>query len=51
MTTISSRAMPLGIDPRQVVWKRCLDMNDRVLRNIVVGLGNKMDGMVRRIIS
>ncbi|MCI8872119.1 MAG: formate--tetrahydrofolate ligase [Lachnospiraceae bacterium] len=37
----------LGIDPRQVVWKRCLDMNDRVLRNIVVGLGNKMDGMVR----
>jgi formate--tetrahydrofolate ligase len=37
----------LGIDPRQVVWKRCMDMNDRVLRNIVVGLGNKMDGMVR----
>ena len=37
----------LGIDPRQVVWKRCLDMNDRVLRNIVVGLGTKMDGMVR----
>ena len=37
----------LKIDPRQVVWKRCLDMNDRVLRNIVVGLGNKMDGMVR----
>lgn len=37
----------LGIDPRQVVWKRCLDMNDRVLRNIVIGLGNKMDGMVR----
>lgn len=37
----------LGIDPRQVVWKRCLDMNDRVLRNIVVGLGNKMDGIVR----
>ena len=37
----------LGIDPRQVVWKRCLDMNDRVLRNIVVGLGSKMDGMVR----
>lgn len=37
----------LGIDPRQVVWKRCLDMNDRVLRNVVVGLGNKMDGMVR----
>ncbi|MCI5613090.1 MAG: formate--tetrahydrofolate ligase [Agathobacter sp.] len=37
----------LSIDPRQIVWKRCLDMNDRVLRNIVVGLGNKMDGMVR----
>ena len=37
----------LQIDPRQIVWKRCFDMNDRVLRNIVVGLGNKMDGMVR----
>ena len=37
----------LCIDPRQVVWKRCLDMNDRVLRNVVVGLGSKMDGMVR----
>ncbi len=37
----------LGIDPRQIVWKRCLDMNDRVLRNVVVGLGNKMDGFVR----
>lgn len=37
----------LRVDPRQVVWKRCLDMNDRVLRNIVVGLGNKTDGMVR----
>lgn len=37
----------LGIDTRQVVWKRCLDMNDRVLRNIVVGLGNKADGTVR----
>lgn len=37
----------LGIDPRQIVWKRCMDMNDRVLRNIVVGLGSKMDGMVR----
>lgn len=37
----------LQIDPRQVVWKRCLDMNDRVLRNVVVGLGNKMDGIVR----
>ena len=37
----------LQIDTRQVVWKRCLDMNDRVLRNVVVGLGNKMDGFVR----
>ena len=37
----------LGIDTRNVVWKRCLDMNDRVLRNVVVGLGNKMDGTVR----
>lgn len=37
----------LGIDTRQVVWKRCVDMNDRVLRNIVVGLGSKMDGTVR----
>lgn len=37
----------LGIDTRSVVWKRCLDMNDRVLRNVVVGLGNKMDGVVR----
>lgn len=37
----------LQIDPRQVVWKRCMDMNDRSLRNIVVGLGRKVDGMVR----
>lgn len=37
----------LQIDTRQVVWKRCEDMNDRVLRNIVVGLGNKSDGVVR----
>ena len=37
----------LGIDPRQIKWKRCIDMNDRVLRNVVVGLGSKMDGMVR----
>ena len=37
----------LRIDTRQVVWKRCLDMNDRVLRNVVVGLGSKADGMVR----
>ncbi len=37
----------LNIDTRSVVWKRCLDMNDRVLRNVVVGLGAKMDGVVR----
>ena len=37
----------LGIDSRQIVWKRCMDMNDRVLRNIVVGLGSKADGFVR----
>lgn len=37
----------LQIDTRQVVWKRCLDMNDRVLRNIVIGLGAKADGVVR----
>ena len=37
----------LDIDPRQITWKRCEDMNDRVLRNIVVGLGSKMDGFVR----
>ena len=37
----------LQIDPRQVVWKRCVDMNDRALRNIVIGLGKKADGMVR----
>ena len=37
----------LQIDTRSVVWKRCLDMNDRVLRNVVVGLGAKTDGVVR----
>ena len=37
----------LRIDTRQVVWKRCVDMNDRALRNIVIGLGNKLDGVVR----
>ena len=37
----------LEIDTRQIVWKRCLDMNDRVLRNVVVGLGAKADGFVR----
>ena len=37
----------LDIDTRQIVWKRCMDMNDRVLRNIVVGMGSKADGFVR----
>lgn len=37
----------LGIDTRQIVWKRCLDMNDRALRNIIVGMGKKADGVVR----
>jgi formate--tetrahydrofolate ligase len=37
----------LGIDTRQIVWKRCEDMNDRALRNIVIGLGSKADGFVR----
>lgn len=37
----------LGIDTRQILWKRCVDMNDRVLRNVVVGLGAKADGVVR----
>lgn len=37
----------LGIDPNQIVWKRCVDINDRVLRNIVVGMGRPVDGVVR----
>lgn len=37
----------LGIDTKRVVWKRCLDMNDRALRNIIVGMGTKADGVVR----
>lgn len=37
----------LRIDTRDIVWKRCLDMNDRALRNIVVGMGRKVDGVVR----
>ena len=37
----------LHIDPRQIVWKRCLDMNDRALRNVVIGLGGRTDGVVR----
>lgn len=37
----------LGIDPRQVIWKRAMDMNDRALRNIIVGLGGKSNGIPR----
>ena len=37
----------LNIDTNHIVWKRCVDMNDRVLRNIVVGLGREADGVVR----
>ncbi len=37
----------LHIDPKQIIWKRCVDMNDRVLRNITVGLGRKADGVTR----
>ena len=37
----------LRIDTRNIVWKRCLDMNDRVLRNVVVGMGSRADGFVR----
>ena len=51
MTTEEDQIAPQGnalqIDTRQIVWKRCEDMNDRALRNIVVGLGNKTDGFVR----
>lgn len=37
----------LQIDPKQINWKRCLDMNDRALRNIIIGLGGRADGVVR----
>lgn len=37
----------LQIDTKRIVWKRCLDMNDRALRNIIVGMGTKADGVVR----
>ena len=37
----------LNIDTKRIVWKRCMDMNDRALRNIVVGMGAKTDGVVR----
>ena len=38
---------PLGIDPRRVVWKRAMDMNDRALRQVIVGLGGKVNGFPR----
>ncbi|WP_298889582.1 formate--tetrahydrofolate ligase [uncultured Serinicoccus sp.] len=38
---------PLGLDPKRITWKRVLDMNDRALRNIVIGMGKKGDGVVR----
>lgn len=38
----------LGIDPKRIVWRRCVDMNDRALRNIVIGMGVKGDGVVRQ---
>ena len=38
---------PLNIDPRRIIWKRVVDMNDRVLRNIVIGLGGKAHGVPR----
>ena len=38
---------PLGIDPNRITWRRVVDMNDRALRNIVVGLGGKTNGVTR----
>ena len=40
-------ANPLGLDPRRITWRRCLDMNDRALRHIVIGLGGRSDGVPR----
>jgi formate--tetrahydrofolate ligase len=42
------RGNPMNIDPYSITWKRVVDMNDRALRNIIVGLGGKVDGMVRQ---
>lgn len=36
-----------NIDPKRIVWRRCVDLNDRALRNIVIGLGNRTDGVTR----
>lgn len=44
---IQSKSRSLGIDPRTVIWKRCMDMNDRALRNIVAALGGKAGGVPR----
>jgi len=44
---IQSKTRNLGIDPRTVIWKRAMDMNDRALRNVVVGLGGKNGGIPR----
>jgi len=37
----------LGIDPRTISWKRCVDLNDRALRNVILGLGSRIDGVPR----
>ena len=37
----------LGIDPRTISWKRCVDLNDRALRNVIIGLGSRIDGVPR----
>src|SRR5690606_13187858 len=44
---IQSKSRNLGIDPRTVIWKRCMDMNDRGLRNILAALGGKAGGVPR----
>lgn len=38
---------PFNIDPRKVIWRRCVDMNDRQLRNVIDGLGTRLDGVPR----
>src|SRR5690606_40983121 len=42
------RSSDLGLDPRRIVWRRAVDMNDRALRNIVIGLGGPADGVPRQ---
>jgi len=46
-TNIQSKSRTLGLDPRTVIWKRCMDMNDRALRNIITALGGKAGGIPR----